>query len=150
MPRACGGFSGGRNGLWRGARTWPKSRRGRSQRRSSTGNEDYELWVKRGGMDIGKCMEIQTIFCQRQTNLMTTLVVGTLIQLEVTAYARGTTSRSFLSTRVCETLGKLNNKFWPAILREVKQRISNVQLSAMSCHFAIHMLIHLLHPSSVL
>lgn len=34
------------------ARTWRRSCSGRSQRRSLTGNEDYELWVKRGGMGI--------------------------------------------------------------------------------------------------
>ena len=41
----------------RGAHIWRRSRSGRSQRRSLTGNEDYELWVKRGGMGIWEAHE---------------------------------------------------------------------------------------------
>ena len=41
----------------RDARTWRASLSGRSQRRSLFGDEDCELWVKRGGMGIWEVHE---------------------------------------------------------------------------------------------
>ena len=81
----------------RGARTWRRSRSGRSRRRSLTGNEDYELWVKRGGMGICKVHgDRRRSSADVKQTLWKPWLFEAYFNAEVTAYARDTTFKELL------------------------------------------------------